>query len=113
VSAGAGGGWAGHSPGGCGGAGGRTRGRGGPRAAGGTPALPGGSTLPVPATKIIIHTCFYHSLIKKKIKFSSCVRKLRMEQLQSHILITNDLLINGEIFAHLPFLIFDFATAPL
>jgi hypothetical protein len=51
VSAGAVGGWAGHSPGGCGGAGGRTRGRGGPRAAGGTPAQPGGSTLPVPATK--------------------------------------------------------------
>jgi hypothetical protein len=50
-SAGAVGGWAGHSPGGCGGASGRTRGRGGPQAAGGTPAQPGGSTLPVPATK--------------------------------------------------------------
>ncbi len=51
MSAGAVGGWAGHSPGGCGGAGGRTRGRGEPQAAGGTPAQPGGSTLPVPATK--------------------------------------------------------------
>jgi hypothetical protein len=42
----------------------------------------------------------YHTLIKKKIKFSSYIRKFRMEQLQSHIYITNGLLIYGEIFAH-------------
>ncbi len=37
-----------------------------------------------------------------------------MEQLQSHICMTNGLLIYGEIFAHLwHFLIYDFATAPL
>jgi hypothetical protein len=39
------------------------------------------------------------TLIKKNIKFSSFVRKLRMEQLQSHM--TNHLLIYGDIFAHL------------
>jgi hypothetical protein len=36
--------------------------------------------------------------IKKKIKFSSYIRKFRLEQLQSHM--TNGLLIYGEIFAH-------------
>jgi hypothetical protein len=49
------------------------------------------------------------SLIKKKIKFSSYMRKFRIEQLQKKSYMTNGLLI-GEIFAH--FLINDFATAP-
>ena len=40
------------------------------------------------------------TLIKKKIKFSSYIGKLRVEQLQSHICMTNGLLIYGEIFAH-------------
>jgi hypothetical protein len=55
------------------------------------------------------------ALIKKKIEFSSYIRKFRMEQNM-----TNSLLIYGEIFAHFliqyirkPFLIYDFATAPL
>jgi hypothetical protein len=61
-------------------------------------------------------TCYLleDTLIKKKIKFSSYIRKFKMEQLQ----MTNGLLIYGEIFAHSsyirkPFLIYDFATAPL
>jgi hypothetical protein len=36
---------------------------------------------------------------KKKIEFSSYIWKFRVEQLHSHI-ITNGLLISGEIFAH-------------
>jgi hypothetical protein len=40
------------------------------------------------------------TLIKKKIKFSSYIRKFRMKQLQSHICMTNGLLIYGEIFGH-------------
>jgi hypothetical protein len=40
------------------------------------------------------------TLIKKKIKFSSDIRKFRMEQLQSHM--TNCLIIYGEMFAHFP-----------
>jgi hypothetical protein len=40
------------------------------------------------------------TLIKKKIKFSSYIRKFRIEQLQSHICMTNGLLLYGEIFAH-------------
>jgi hypothetical protein len=52
---------------------------------------------------------FYHNnypptLIKQKIKFSSYIRKLRVEQLQSHILYD---------CIRKPFLIYDFATAPL
>jgi hypothetical protein len=39
------------------------------------------------------------TLIKKKIKFSSYLKKFRMEQLQSHIM-TYRLLMYGEIFAH-------------
>ncbi len=58
---------------------------------------------------------------KKKRKFSSYIRKFKMEQLQSHIWLTDSsILIYGEIFAHFliysirkPFLIYDFATAPL
>ncbi len=43
----------------------------------------------------------YYTLIKKKIKFSSYLRKFRMEQVPSHITyMTNGLLIYGEIFLH-------------
>ncbi len=51
-----------------------------------------------------MQTC---TLIKKKIKFCSYIRKFRVEQLQSHV--TNGLLIYGEIFAH--FLIYQEALA--
>jgi hypothetical protein len=53
------------------------------------------------------------TLIKEKIKFSSYIRKFRMEQLQSHM--TNGLLLYGDISSYIrkPFLIYDFATFPL
>jgi hypothetical protein len=59
------------------------------------------------------------TLIKKKVKFSSYIRKFRVEQLESHSYMTNGLLIWGNIcaFPHIcirkPFLIYAFATAPL
>ncbi len=58
-----------------------------------------------------------HTLIKKKIKFSSYIRKFRVEQLQSHIRLTASsykgkyLSISSNI--RKAFLIYDFATAPL
>ncbi len=57
------------------------------------------------------------TLIKKKIKFSSYMRKFRMEQLQSHIWLTASSYM-GKYFRissniRKPFLICDFATAPL
>ncbi len=57
------------------------------------------------------------TLIKKKIKFSSYIRKFRREQLQRHILLKASayvgkyLLISSCI--RKPFLIYDFATALL
>jgi hypothetical protein len=66
---------------------------------------------------------FFATLIKKKIKFSSYIRKFKMEQLQSHIGLTKlrpPHIQYGEIFAHfliyyeaLPHILCDFATAPL
>ncbi len=57
-----------------------------------------------------------YALIKNKIKFSSCRRKLRREKLQSHIWLTASSYIikNLRIFSCIrkPFLIYDFATAP-
>ncbi len=56
------------------------------------------------------------ALIKKKIKFSSDIRKFRMDQLQSHIWLTDSsyrvkyLRISSYIGN--PFLIYDFSTAP-
>jgi hypothetical protein len=47
------------------------------------------------------------SLIKKKIKFSSYIGKFGVEQLQSHIWLT------ASSYIRKPFLICDFATAPL
>jgi hypothetical protein len=67
---------------------------------------------PPPRSK---HVCT--ALITKKIKFSLYFRKFRMEQLQSHLWLTASLNI-GKYF-HIssyirkPFLIYDFATAPL
>ncbi len=59
------------------------------------------------------------SLIKKKIKFSSYIRKFIMEQLHSRIYMTNGLLIYGQVnylrissYVTKPFLIYDFVTAP-
>ncbi len=49
--------------------------------------------------------CSEITLIKKKIRFSSYIRKFRMEQLQSHIWLTISSYIRK------PFLIYDFATA--
>ncbi len=57
------------------------------------------------------------TLIKKKMKFSSYIRKFKMEQLQSYIWLTassymgKNLRISSCI--RKPFLIYDFATAPL
>jgi hypothetical protein len=57
-----------------------------------------------------------HALIKKKIKFSS---KEIQNGAVAKSYVTNGLLMDGEIFAHFliyyrkPFLIYDFATAPL
>jgi hypothetical protein len=59
------------------------------------------------------------ALIKKKIKFSSYIKKFRVDHLQSHM--TDGLLIYGEILRissyirkpRKPFLIYNFATAPL
>jgi hypothetical protein len=59
------------------------------------------------------------TLIKKKIKFSSYIRKFRNGAVAKSYM-TNGVLIYGEIFAHFliysirkPFLIYYFATAPL
>ncbi len=57
------------------------------------------------------------TLIKKKIKFSSYIRKFRVEQLQSHVWLTASSYM-GKYFCissyiRKPFLIYDFATAPL
>ncbi len=57
------------------------------------------------------------TLIKKKIKFSSYIRKFRREQLRSHIWLTAASFM-GKYFRissyiRKPFLIYDFGTAPL
>ncbi len=58
-----------------------------------------------------------HTLIKKKIKFSSPIRKFRMQQLQSHIWLTASSYMGKYLrissYIRKPFLIYDFATAPL
>ncbi len=51
------------------------------------------------------------ALIKKKTKFSSSMRKFRLEQLQSHIYEEGLPIICEEISKYL--VIFDFATAPV
>ncbi len=57
------------------------------------------------------------TLIKKKIKFSSYRRKFRVEQLQSHIWLTASSnmgnYLRNSSYIRKPFLIYDFATAPL
>ncbi len=57
------------------------------------------------------------TLMKKKIKFSSYIRKFRMEQLQSHIWLTASSYMVKYLrissYIRKPFLIYDFATAPL
>ncbi len=57
------------------------------------------------------------TLIKKKIKFSSNIRKFRMEQLQSHIWLTASSYMGKYLrissYIRSPFLIYDSATAPL
>ena len=57
------------------------------------------------------------TLIKKETKFSSYIRKFRMEQLQSHIRLTASSFMEKYLrissYIRKPFLIFDFATAPL
>ncbi len=59
----------------------------------------------------------YCTLIKKKIKFSSYIRKFRMEQLQSHIWLTASSYMGKYLrissYIRKPFLIYDFETAPL
>jgi hypothetical protein len=57
-----------------------------------------------------------HTLIKKKIKFSSFIRKFRVEQLQSHWLTASSYMgkyLRISSYIRKPFLIYDFATAPL
>ncbi len=57
------------------------------------------------------------TLIKKKIKLSSYIRKFRMEQLQSHIWLTASSYMGKYLcissYIRKPFLIYDFATAQL
>ncbi len=57
------------------------------------------------------------TLIKKKIKFSSDIRKLRMEQLQSHIWLKASAYVGKYLrissYIRKPFFTYDFATAPL
>jgi hypothetical protein len=57
------------------------------------------------------------TLIKKKIKFFSYIRKFRMEQLKSHILLTASLYMLKylRIFSYIrkPFLIYDLAPDPI
>ncbi len=57
------------------------------------------------------------TLLKKKIKLSSYIRKFRMEQLQSHIWLTASSYMRKYLhissYTRKPFLIYDFATAPL
>ncbi len=57
------------------------------------------------------------TLIKKKIKFSSYIRKFRMEQLHSHMWLTASSYMGKNLrissYIRKPFLIYDFATASL
>ncbi len=63
-------------------------------------------TLPDLTNTSFLTISYVSALIIKKIKFSSYIRKLRVEQLQSHICMTNGLLlIYVEIFLH--FLIYE------
>ncbi len=59
----------------------------------------------------------YRALIKNNIKFSAYMRKFRMEQLQSHKWLTNSSYMGKYLcissYIRKPFLIYDFATAPL
>ncbi len=55
----------------------------------------------------VLYFCSPCTLIKKKIKFSSYIRKFRMERLQSHIWLT------ASSYMGKPFLLYDFITAPL
>ncbi len=61
--------------------------------------------------------CVWATLIKKKIKFSSYIGKFRVEQLQSHIWLTASSYMGkyfrSSSYIRKPFLIYDFATAPL
>ncbi len=57
------------------------------------------------------------TLIKNKIKFSLNIRKFRMEQLQSHVWLTTSSYmwkyLRISSYIRKPFLVYDFATAPL
>ncbi len=81
--------------------------------------------LRAPIQKFFTHTVlpFFRTvhegktLIKKRIKFSSYIRKFRVEQLQSHIWLTASSYIGKYLpissYIRKPFLIYDFVTAPL
>ncbi len=60
--------------------------------------------------------CFVRALMKKKIKFSSYIRKFRMEQLQSHIWLTASSYMVKYLrissYIRKPFFMYDLATAP-
>ncbi len=64
-----------------------------------------------PINFIRVTTCIYPTLIKKKIKFSSYIRKFRVEQLQSHIWLTASSYIGKYMrissYIRKPFLIYD------
>jgi hypothetical protein len=76
-----------------------------------------------PTHQFVLHrlsfwnTILYCTLIKKEIKVSSYIRKLRVEQLQSHIWLTASSYMGKylgiSLYIRKPFLIDDFATAPL
>ncbi len=75
----------------------------------------GGLSALISTWQMALFTNLGPTLIKKKIKFPSYVRKFRMEQLQSHIWLTafsyKYLAISS--YVRTPFLIYDFVTAPL
>ncbi len=68
------------------------------------------------STKTVIKMWWSRYMIKRIIKFSSYIRKFRMEQLQSHIWLTASSYIVKYLrissYIRKPFLIYDFATAP-
>ncbi len=76
------------------------------------------ATLTLNQTHAHIHFAFESSYtVKKKIKFSSYIRKFRMEQLPSHIWITASSYMGKYLrkssYNRKPFLIYDFTTSPL
>jgi hypothetical protein len=71
----------------------------------------------VPKDKVLSQVNTVSTLIKKKIRFSSYIRRCWMEQLQSHKWLTASSYMGKYLrissYIRKPYLLFDFATAPL